>query len=38
MTDSASRVNRPYYPAWSMVIIALSVVVSWAVTTWEPGH
>ncbi|WP_067845948.1 DUF7144 family membrane protein [Nocardia lijiangensis] len=26
----------PYYPWWSIVVIALNVVVIWAVTTWEP--
>lgn len=25
----------PYYPLWSILIIALSVVVIWAVTTWD---
>ncbi|WP_070381005.1 DUF7144 family membrane protein [Rhodococcus sp. WMMA185] len=25
----------PYYPWWSMVIIALDVVVIWAVSTWD---
>jgi hypothetical protein len=27
----------PHYPAWSMVIIALDVVVIWAVATWRPA-
>ena len=26
----------PYYPAWSLLIIALDVVVIWAVSTWTP--
>ncbi|MGW6118160.1 DUF7144 family membrane protein [Nocardia sp. NPDC055165] len=26
----------PYYPAWSILIIVLDVVVIWAVTTWNP--
>ena len=26
----------PYYPWWSIVLIALNVVVIWAVSTWEP--
>ena len=26
----------PYYPVWSLVIIALDVVVIWAVSTWSP--
>ncbi|HZA09668.1 DUF7144 family membrane protein [Mycobacterium sp.] len=25
----------PYYPVWSVVIIALDVVVIWAVATWD---
>ncbi|GAB4586768.1 DUF7144 family membrane protein [Nocardia sp. IFM 10818] len=25
----------PYYPAWSILIIALCVVVIWAVSTWH---
>ncbi|MEV6280685.1 hypothetical protein [Nocardia sp. NPDC051832] len=25
----------PYYPAWSILIIALDVVVIWAVSTWK---
>ncbi|MBF6193888.1 hypothetical protein [Nocardia implantans] len=28
----------PYYPWWSTVVIALDVVVIWAVTTWRPGR
>jgi hypothetical protein len=27
----------PYYPAWSLLIIALDVVVIWAVATWNPS-
>ncbi|MCW2650937.1 MAG: hypothetical protein JWR32_1913 [Mycobacterium sp.] len=27
----------PYYPVWSIVVIALDVVVIWAVATWEPS-
>ncbi|PPJ32400.1 hypothetical protein C5E45_06340 [Nocardia nova] len=27
----------PYYPAWSILVIALNVVVIWAVATWQPG-
>jgi len=34
----ANFLSLPYYPAWSIVIIALSVVVIWAVTTWQPEH
>lgn len=26
----------PYYPVWSIVVIALDVVVIWAVATWNP--
>lgn len=26
----------PYYPWWSTLVIALDVVVIWAVTTWRP--
>lgn len=26
----------PYYPLWSIVVIALDVVVIWAVSTWQP--
>ncbi|TLF77354.1 DUF7144 family membrane protein [Nocardia cyriacigeorgica] len=26
----------PYYPLWSILIIALNIVVIWAVTTWNP--
>lgn len=26
----------PYYPWWSTLVIALNVVVIWAVTTWRP--
>ena len=25
----------PYYPVWSIVLIALDVVIIWAVTTWD---
>ncbi|KAF0959413.1 DUF7144 family membrane protein [Rhodococcus sp. T7] len=28
----------PYYPAWSLLIIALDVVVIWAVATWRPDR
>ncbi len=27
----------PYYPAWSILVIALNVVVIWAVATWQPS-
>ena len=32
----ANFLALPYYPAWSLLIIALSIVVVWAVATWEP--
>ncbi|MBF6300981.1 hypothetical protein IU459_26050 [Nocardia amamiensis] len=28
----------PYYPWWSTIVIALDVVVIWAVTTWQPSR
>ena len=28
----------PYYPLWSIVIIALDVAVIWAVATWRPDE
>ncbi|MBF6434845.1 DUF7144 family membrane protein [Nocardia cyriacigeorgica] len=28
----------PYYPLWSILIIALNIVVIWAVTTWNPDR
>ncbi|MFD6513187.1 hypothetical protein [Rhodococcus sp. NPDC060176] len=28
----------PYYPWWSTLIIALNIVVIWAVSTWKPSH
>jgi len=27
----------PYYPWWSVLIIALDIVVIWAVSTWRPA-
>ncbi|MFE9787819.1 acetyltransferase [Nocardia salmonicida] len=32
----ANFLSLPYYPAWSILIIAMSVVVIWAVTAWQP--
>ncbi|MEU7631361.1 hypothetical protein AB0C34_15430 [Nocardia sp. NPDC049220] len=26
----------PYYPAWSILVIALNVVAIWAIATWKP--
>lgn len=34
----ANFLAMPHYPAWSTVIIALSVVVVWAVSTWDPAR
>ncbi|MFD4357333.1 acetyltransferase [Nocardia sp. NPDC058519] len=34
----ANFLSLPYYPAWSIVIIAMSVVVIWAVTAWKPAR
>ena len=28
----------PYYPWWAVLIIALDVVVIWAVATWQPNR
>jgi hypothetical protein len=28
----------PYYPWWSLLIIALDIVVIWAVSTWQPNR
>lgn len=32
----ANFLALPHYPAWSIVAIVLSVVVIWAVATWNP--
>ncbi|WP_431962274.1 DUF7144 family membrane protein [Nocardia sp. bgisy134] len=32
----ANFLSLPYYPYWSILIIALSIVVIWAVSTWKP--
>ncbi|MEV0294675.1 hypothetical protein [Nocardia sp. NPDC050710] len=32
----ANFLSLPYYPWWSVLIIALSIVVIWAVSTWNP--
>ncbi|TCJ94988.1 DUF7144 family membrane protein [Nocardia alba] len=34
----ANFLSLPYYPAWSILIIVMSVVVIWAVTAWQPTH
>jgi hypothetical protein len=31
-------VSLPYYPLWSIVVIALDVVVIWAVATWHTSQ
>ncbi|RDI49674.1 DUF7144 family membrane protein [Nocardia mexicana] len=31
----ANFMSLPYYPAWSIVILVLDVVVIWAVATWH---
>ncbi|NLV81174.1 MAG: hypothetical protein GXY65_17900 [Rhodococcus sp.] len=28
----------PYYPWWSILIIALDIVVIWAISTWNPSR
>lgn len=28
----------PHYPAWSILIIALDVILIWAVCSWNPRH
>lgn len=28
----------PYYPWWSILVIALNIVVIWAIATWRPQH
>ncbi|MFI9508845.1 hypothetical protein [Nocardia sp. NPDC052566] len=33
----ANFLSLPYYPAWSMLIIGLNIVVIWAVATWRPA-
>ena len=32
----ANFVWLPYYPWWSVLIIAIDIVVIWAVSTWHP--
>lgn len=34
----ANFLSLPYYPAWTILIISLSVVVIWAASTWQPEH
>ncbi|MEU1983135.1 hypothetical protein [Nocardia sp. NPDC019395] len=28
----------PYYPLWSILIIALDIVIIWAIATWDTGR
>ncbi|WP_431957594.1 DUF7144 family membrane protein [Nocardia lijiangensis] len=37
LTIIANFLWLPYYPYWSILIIALSIVVIWAVSTWKPA-
>ncbi|NUP28261.1 MAG: hypothetical protein HOQ44_16500 [Nocardia sp.] len=32
----ANFMSLPHYPMWSVLVIALSVVVIWAAVTWRP--
>ncbi|MEV0355324.1 acetyltransferase [Nocardia sp. NPDC050697] len=32
----ANFLSLPYYPMWSVLVIALSIAVMWAVATWQP--
>ncbi|MGW4369488.1 DUF7144 family membrane protein [Nocardia takedensis] len=32
----ANFLSLPHYPAWSTLVIAFSVAVIWAATTWRP--
>lgn len=32
----ANFLSLPYYPMWSVLVIALSIVVVWAIATWQP--
>ncbi|MET9211044.1 MULTISPECIES: DUF7144 family membrane protein [unclassified Nocardia] len=34
----ANFLSLPYYPAWSFIIIGLSLVIVWAISTWRPQH
>ncbi|WP_408637748.1 DUF7144 family membrane protein [Nocardia bovistercoris] len=36
LTIIANFLWLPYYPWWSILVIALSIVVIWAVSTWNP--
>ncbi|WP_067967800.1 DUF7144 family membrane protein [Mycolicibacter icosiumassiliensis] len=28
----------PHYPVWAIIVIALDVIVIWAVSAWHPSH
>ncbi|MFD6107280.1 hypothetical protein ACFWFQ_31975, partial [Nocardia salmonicida] len=32
----ANFLSLPYYPWWSVIIIAIDLTVIWAVSTWNP--
>ncbi|MFC8043240.1 acetyltransferase [Nocardia sp. NPDC057353] len=34
----ANFLSLPYYPLWSILVIALSLAVIWAVATWQPDR
>ncbi|WP_278265999.1 hypothetical protein [Nocardia sp. AG03] len=33
-----SFLSLPYHPWWSVIVIALDVIVIWAVSSWQPYH
>lgn len=34
----ANFLSLPYYPYWALLIIALDIVVIWAISTWRPDR
>lgn len=28
----------PHYPVWAIIVIALDIIVIWAVSAWKPSH
>ncbi len=38
LSNVANFLWLPYYPWWSILIIALDVVVIWAIVTWNPDR
>lgn len=30
--------SLPYYPAWSILVITMNIVVIWAIATWRPDR